>query len=100
MKPSIDLTGDALAKWVELHPKLEARHGTRASIMAPTLAAYCAAFARWKAAEEFLADPAHGPVVTIRDDKGNIKTHGPAPQLAVAERSAREMTKLLGILRF
>jgi hypothetical protein len=99
-KPSIDLVGDALGKWVELYPRMVTRHKDRAGVMVPILTAYCAAFGRWKAAEEFLADPAHGPVVTIRDDKGNIKTHGPAPQLTIAERSAREMSRLLDILRF
>lgn len=58
------------------------------------LTAYCAAFGRWHDAEEWLSDPAHGPVVTIRDDKGNIKTHGPAPQLGIAEKAQKEMIRL------
>jgi len=63
------------------------------------LAEYCAAYGRWVAAEEWLAEPGHGPVMTIRDDKGNIKSHGPAPHLAIVERSAKEMARLAPGLR-
>lgn len=67
------------------------------------LAAYCAAYGRWVRAEQWLADPEHGPVVTIRDDKGNVKSHGPAPQLRIAEQASKEMSRLAaaaGVNRF
>jgi phage terminase small subunit len=91
--PPVPLAGAALAKWAELAPQLAARPHFRPAKMTD-LAAYCAAFGRWHDAEEFLADPEHGPVLTIRDDKGNIKSHGPAPQLAIAERAAKELARL------
>jgi hypothetical protein len=63
------------------------------------LAAWCAAYGRWYDAEEWLSDPGHGAVLTIRDDKGNVKSHGPAPQVAIAERSVKEMARLAKMLR-
>lgn len=93
--PPAFLQGDALEKWRELAPL--ALPGWSPDM----LAAYCAAYGRWVAAERWLADPApqHGPIITIRDDKGNVKSHGSAPQLSIAERSAREMTRLGGLLQ-
>lgn len=80
------LRGPALAKWGELAP------------LNPTkldqVAAFCAAYGRWVAAEEWLADPEHGPTMTIRDDKGNVKSHGISPQVGIAERSQKEMARL------
>lgn len=66
------------------------------------LAAYCATYGRWRAAEEWLADPGpgHGAVVTICDDKGNVKSHAPAPQIAIAVQAAREMGRLRKALGF
>ena len=32
--------------------------------------------------------------MTISDDKGNVRSHGPAPQLQIAERAAKEMARL------
>ncbi len=58
------------------------------------LQAYCVAYSRWIEMEEWLANPEHGLIATIRDDKGNVKSHGPAPQLAISERSSKEMTRL------
>ena len=97
MDPSIDLRGVARAKWDELAPVVAARPRTKPTDM-QTLAAYCAAYGRWADAEAFLADPAHGPVLTIRDDKGNVRSHGPAPQLVIAERASKEMSRLAKLL--
>ena len=91
--PPIPITGPAMAKWGSL---TAARTWPPHHLM--PLAAYCAAWGRWVQAEAWLADPEHGPVVTIRDDKGNIKSHGPAPQLTISERSAKEMERLGRIL--
>lgn len=91
--PPAPLAGAALDRWTALAPTVAARPNTRPSTMTQ-LAAYCAAFGRWHDAEAWLADPEHGPVITIRDDKGNVRSHGPAPQVAIAERSAKEMARL------
>lgn len=61
---------------------------------ADNLAAYCAAFARFRSAEEWLRDPEHGYIMTIADDKGNVKTHGVVPQVMMSERAAKEMSRL------
>lgn len=62
------------------------------------LEAYVLAWSRWKNAEEWLSDPNHGPVITIRDDKGNVKVHGIAPQVKVSESASREMARLAAAL--
>jgi len=46
------------------------------------LVAYAQTFARWKAAEEFLAR--HGDVYPIRDDQGRVKCMAQFPQVAIA----------------
>ena len=61
--------------------------------------AYVTSYQRWIKAERWLADPNHSTVVTIRDDKGVIKSHGPAPQLKIAETSCKEMSRIGKILR-
>lgn len=86
----IPLGADASAKWADLHKT----HVFPADAW-PTVAAYCAAWGRWVAAEAHLAQ--HGPVMTITDDKGNVKSHGPSPQLAIAERSQKEMARLAAL---
>lgn len=71
------------------------------------LASYCTNFSRWKAAEQWLADPApdeagnptRGPVATILDDKGNIKAIVASPQIAIAEKAAKEMARIAKLLR-
>lgn len=92
----IPLRAAAAAKWAELatgprpKPWSTAEHAQ--------LAAYCAAYGRWFEAESRLAG-AGGPIVTISDDKGNIKSHGPAPEIAVAVAALKEMARLAKILR-
>ena len=71
------------------------------------LAAYCASYSRWVAAEEWLCDPRYdadghptrGPVATILDDKGNIKTILASPQIAIAERAVKEMARIAKLLK-
>lgn len=93
-QPPIPLSGTGLARWREL--TADRPWKSRELV---TLAAYCAVYGRWVSAEEWLADPAHGPVVTIRNDKGEIKSHGPAPQLAIAERCGKEVARLACVLK-
>jgi phage terminase small subunit len=93
-EPPFWMTGAALDRWQEMCRDREWRDW-----QLDTLAAYCAAYGRWCDAEKWLATPGHGAILTIRDDKGNIKSHGPAPQVAAAERARREMSRLLSILR-
>lgn len=88
------LVGAARGKWAQL-----VATGAYDDGDGDALAAYSAAYGRWVAAEDWLAAPSNGPVVTVRDDKGNVRIHGVAPQLAVAERALREMGRLGKALR-
>lgn len=89
--PPFGMGATASARWAEL-VGLRWKAGELAD-----LAAYCAAYGRWVDAEAFIA--AYGPVMTISDDKGNVKSHGPSPQLLIAERSAKEMGRIAKELR-
>lgn len=62
------------------------------------LTAYCANYARWMGAEQWLSTPGNGTVVTIKDDKGNIKSHAPVPQLKVSADAAKEMARIMKAL--
>lgn len=84
--PPIPLRPAARKRWDQLI-KLDWTSAQHAD-----LAAYCAAHGRWYDAEEFLA--AHEMIQTITDDKGNVKSHGPAPQIAISERAVKEMGRL------
>lgn len=92
--PPETLTGLGRKKWIEI---LEGVDGSE-NVNLDILHAYCRAYARWMQMEQWLADPENGIVVTITDDKGNIKTHGAAPQFSIAERSCKEMSRLGKIL--
>lgn len=87
------LAGAALAKWNELLSRKRFRPN-----QADNLAAYCAAYGRWADAEAWLANPNNGPVMTIYDDKQEIRSHGIAPQVLVAERAGKEMARLGKVL--
>jgi P27 family predicted phage terminase small subunit len=78
------LSPEAKRAWRETVPVLkEMRILTR--IDRDALAAYCQAYARWKAAEQFLDQ--HGEVYPIRDESGKIKYMQAFPQVFIA-RSA------------
>jgi phage terminase small subunit len=96
--PPVALDERAARLWSEYAPVLASRSAARPSDWSQ-LAAYCLAASRWQAAEEWLQHPDHGPVLTIRDDKGNVKSHGPDPHLRIAETSLKEMGRLAKTLR-
>jgi P27 family predicted phage terminase small subunit len=48
------------------------------------LAAYCACYAEWEKAQRFVQE--NGQVVTLRDDKGNVRSVIPAPEVGIAVR--------------
>ena len=59
--------------------------------------AYCSAFARWREMEDWIRGGTGGEdrkICTIRDDKGNIKSYGPSPQLKIAKEAVMEMKTL------
>lgn len=83
----VGLSERGLARWRELE---HAREWTDAQRQ--LVAAYCASWGRWADAVAHVAE--HGAVVTITDDKGNVKVHGPSPHIKVAEQAMREWRDL------
>ena len=53
------------------------------------LASYSQTYARWKDAEEFLAQ--HGTVYPVRDDRGRLKIMRQFPQVAIAREQQQLM---------
>ena len=87
------LRGPGLLKWETITAILDARR-LASPVVLDAVAAYCVAYGRWAAAETWLNDPKHGPVITIKDDKGNIKSHGPSPYITISERAGKEMSRI------
>jgi P27 family predicted phage terminase small subunit len=73
------LTKDAKKVWKQLAPQL-VLSGVLTRIDAGTLARYCDAFVRWKAAMEFLAK--NKEMYPIKDGDGNIKCWMHWPQVS------------------
>lgn len=71
----------AKAAWEELAPTLF-RMGVLTTVDRNSLIAYCVSFARWRAAEEFIAK--HGEVYPLRDERGAVRCMMPFPQVAIA----------------
>lgn len=84
--PPFALSERALAMWGRVG-------GDLSSLAARiTAAAYCATLARIGDLEEWIAE--HGPVVTITDDKGNVRQHSESPRLAVLRKERGELVGL------
>lgn len=92
--PLFCLDPNGRAKWTEIAGLKSWGIGERDQILA-----YCLAYQRFVAAQKWLMTPGHGPVITIRDDKGNVKSHGKAPQLIMSDDAAREMARIGKLLR-
>ncbi len=84
------LRPEAKSAWRRMIPRLA---GMRilTHVDQDALAAYCQIYARWKAAEEFIAQ--HGEVYPVRDEKGNVRRMKVYPQVSIA-------AGLLQMLRF
>lgn len=97
LEPPGILRGYGLTKWEELTKQHKRRLKT---MNLDLLAAYCAAYGRWMEAEEWLAagDGVDRSVVTLWDDKGNIKSHGVSPQVKVSRDAVKEMQRLAAVL--
>lgn len=103
LKPPSWLRDDALQAWKRLLPQLTAV-GLLTEVDVDVFAAYCATYARWRAAEDFLAE--HGLMFEVRDftgiDKKNqaaklsapVKYFQQYPQVSVAHKSLLMLCKL------
>jgi P27 family predicted phage terminase small subunit len=88
--PPVWLLPEAKAEWARLEPEL-ARMKLLTAVDWGQFAAYCQAFAHWKAAEEWMQQ--NGTVATFRDDKGNVKYMQAVPQMSIAHKSLELMKK-------
>jgi len=75
------LTDEAKVVWRRMVPELRVM-GVLTAADGDALAAYCQTFARWKAAEEFLAK--HGEVYPLKDDQGRIRCMQQFPQVSIS----------------
>jgi P27 family predicted phage terminase small subunit len=94
-EPPEFLSSDAVTEWRKVAPELHRSRMLTAFDVMP-LAAYCAAFSRWKAAEEELArEAAQDPrkALTVTDAKGVMR---PNPLLRLSRAAAAEMVKIAG----
>ncbi len=85
------LLPEAKRKWRSLVPQLRVL-GVATKVDGDALAQYCQVWARWKDAEEFIAK--HGPVISIRDEAGNIKYLAQVPQVSIAQHLLTIMRNL------
>ena len=75
------LTPEAKAVWRRVVPQLR-RMGVLTLVDGDALAAYCQVYARWKAAEEFLAT--HGDTYPLRDEHGKVRCLQQFPQVSIS----------------
>ena len=75
------LSPDAKKEWKRLVPELKAV-GVLTVLDGDALAAYCQTFARWRAAEAYLAR--HGEVYPLRDERGRIRCMQQFPHVSIA----------------
>ena len=82
---------DAKACWAEVAPQLE-RMGVLKRIDENALARYCQLWARWKAAELFIAR--HGETFHIKNDDGSVRYIQELPQVAIVSKLSQQLTRL------
>jgi P27 family predicted phage terminase small subunit len=85
----------ALGEWVRVVPELVSR-GLVENLDSSLLAAYCLSWSRFVAAVVWLAE--NGDVMTLRTDKGEVKSSAVAPKMLVAERSLDRAVRLAGLV--
>jgi P27 family predicted phage terminase small subunit len=91
--PPVFLTGDALAEWYRIAKGLHLFGLLTPCDVAP-LAAYCGAFARWKAAEETIARMAlSDPGTRALLVKGSEKQARPNPLVRMSAAAASDMVR-------
>lgn len=85
------LSGDAKKIWREIIPQLD-QMGVLCRIDRNAVARYCTLWARWREAEEFIAEK--GAVYARRDSEGRVKSFAQWPQVAIAEKLATQLLRL------
>ena len=77
------LSDTAKAEWLRVSPILESL-GLLTAADQTAFAGYCACYAEWERAQRFITE--NGQVLTLRDDKGNVRSVIPAPEIGIAVR--------------
>lgn len=92
-KPSAPkfLSPAAKYEWRRVATELH-RLGLLTGIDRATLAAYCQAYADWKAAVEFIKE--HGSVYKVLDSKERVVAVKPYPQVVIARNASEQIRKL------
>ncbi len=87
------LSDTAKAEWRRVSPILEALGVLTAADEVP-FAAYCTCVAEWEKAQRFVQE--NGQVVTLRTDKGEIRSILPAPEVGIAVRMLDKIRQFAG----
>ena len=85
------LSDEAKQAWDQVAPDLAAT-GLLTRLDANALARYCTMWARWRKAEDFIAQ--HGEVYTLKDANGSARCVMQFPQVAIAHRLSLALTRL------
>jgi P27 family predicted phage terminase small subunit len=91
IQPPAWLTGDALAKWSELFPILQAVGLITRADVGP-LARYCDTWAWWRRCRDVI--DRDGDTVVVRDDAGNVKWSQQRPEVGIVSKLAQQMHRL------
>jgi len=91
IQPPAWLTGDALAKWSELFPILQAVGLLTRADVGP-LARYCDTWAWWRRCRDVI--DRDGDTVVVRDDAGNVKWSQQRPEVGIVSKLAQQMHRL------
>ncbi|MGB7723572.1 MAG: phage terminase small subunit P27 family [Bryobacteraceae bacterium] len=87
------LSGAARTEWERVAPILESL-GLLTKLDTTALAGYCACYAEWCRAQEFVQQ--NGQVLTLRDDKGAVRSVVAAPEVGIAVRMLDKIRQFAG----
>ncbi len=87
-----DLPPDAAAVWTAVVVTLAAVPGLLTLADGETLELYARTKARWLALERFTEE--HGPVLVVRDERGELKWTQPTPQASLAAKLLPQLRAL------
>jgi P27 family predicted phage terminase small subunit len=82
----------AKAEWDDLVPELH-RLGLLTRIDRAALTAYCISYHRWLECEDFVFE--HGAVMTLRNDKGEVRWVQPVPQAGLGLKHLEKCRQFL-----
>ena len=90
IEPPAWLDAAAVEKWQEVVPELQ-RLGLLTVVDVTALASYCWCFSEFRRADAWIKE--NGRVMTLRDDKGNVKYRQQAPEVGIANKMLESMRR-------